>query len=94
MKILKSILLSEDNIQEIWNCPAVCRLTKVQLDASEPVCSTDWESKPVYSVTFNGWGRVALLKERAEADYLILDEKGFWSWLRRADYEYLIQNEN
>lgn len=81
MKIVKSIRLSEDNIQEIMDCPVVYKITKKNFDPAindEPSCNLNLYRKPSIIIYLVG------CKETYKIDgksCLYLTEDGYWRCL-------------
>lgn len=76
MKIVKSIILSEDNIQEIMDCPVVYRISKLELepDQQEVVGSNlRMQEKTTIRIFVQGFKHPCGLN-----GYLVEDTNGYW----------------
>lgn len=76
MKIVKSIILSEDNIQEIIDCPVVYRISKLELepDQQEVVGSNlRMQEKTTIRIFVQGFKHPCGLN-----GYLVEDTNGYW----------------
>lgn len=90
MKIVKAIELTEDNIQQIWECPAVYRISKAQLDPINCIGDGNLgKDEPETSVFVQGF----TLPCGANGGYLIQDEKGYWRYLKADEYAKLKQTD-
>ncbi len=76
MKIVKSIRLSEDNIQEIMDCPVVYRISKLELEPEmqETIGSNlRVQEKPTIRIYVQGFKNPCGMY-----GYLVEDANGYW----------------
>lgn len=86
MEIIKAIKLTEDNIQEIWECPAVYRISKLQLDLLNGVKrGLEKDDRPFTQIWITGSEFPCATRD----GYLVLDELGYWRFLSSEDYQEL-----
>lgn len=75
---MKAIKVSNENIQEIWDCPDITELVKtVSGDTSKKMLIVRFSHREYYVP--NGW-------------YLIQDDNGSWSVVSPQVYELIKQN--
>lgn len=87
MKIIKSIRLSEDNIQEIMDCPVVYRISKLELEPEnqETIGSNlRTREKPTICIFVQGFK-----KPCGFHGYLVEDANGYWRCISDEDFEKL-----
>lgn len=85
--IVKSIRLSEDNIQEIMNCPVVYRISKLELEPEmqDSIGSNlRTQEKPAICIFVQGFKRPCGLH-----GYLVEDTNGYWRCVSEAEYTVL-----
>lgn len=90
MKIIKQIKLSEDNIQEIMDCPVVYRISKLEIDPNENKgigSNLGMERKPHILIFVQGFELPCGLR-----GYLVEDENGYWRYLKDEELEKLNTN--
>lgn len=76
MKIVKSIRLSEDNIQEIMDCPVVYRISKLELEPEQQEVvgsNLRMQEKPTIRIFVQGFKHPCGLN-----GYLVEDTNGYW----------------
>lgn len=87
MQIVKSIKLSEDNIQEIIDCPVVYRISKLELepDMQDTIGSNlRVQEKPTICIYVQGFKRPCGVH-----GYLVEDTNGYWRCISDEDFERL-----
>lgn len=88
MNIVKTIKLSDDNLQEIMECPVVYRISKLELEpTNQELIGSDLgtKEKPSLVAYVQGFRKPCLLKE----GYLAQDDKGYWRCLSKNELEEL-----
>ncbi len=88
MKIVKTIKLSDDNVQEIMECPVVYRISKFELEPeNQEIIGSDLgaKDKPSTLVYVQGFSKPCL----AKGGYLAQDDRGYWRYLTQKDLEEL-----
>lgn len=88
MKIVKAIQLSDDNLQEIMECPVVYRISKLELDPIDQRMShgnLGAKEKPTILVFVQGFE----LPCGINTGFLVQDEKGYWRFLKTKELEEL-----
>lgn len=93
MKIVKSIRLSEDNIQEIMDCPVVYRISKLELEPKGEIADANLctQLKPTILVYVQGY------KEPCKANgdnHLFVMEDGIWRCLPKEVMEWFLDKAN
>lgn len=76
MKLAKSIRLSEDNIQEIMDCPVVYRISKLELEPEQQEVvgsNLRMQEKPTIHIFVQGFKHPCGLN-----GYLVEDTNGYW----------------
>lgn len=90
MKIVKEIKLSLDNIKEVIECPAVYRISKIEID---PLMSDNANlgksDSPHICAFVQGFKRPCNLNG---CGYLVLDANGYWRYLGEIEYATLQTN--
>lgn len=67
MKIVKAIEISQDNVQEIWDCPAVDRIERIRREKYDSL------DNDIMLVLVNGHENYT-----APGWFLVQDDKGEW----------------
>ncbi len=87
MKIVKAIKLADDNMQEIWDCPVVYKVSKLELEADDEALSGNLGTTetPRTLVFVQGFK----LPCATIGGYLAQDDKGYWRYLKQEEFEEL-----
>lgn len=87
MKIVKTIKLSEYNLQEIMECPVVYRISKLELDPENQFSrgNLGTKEKPTILIFVQGFE----LPCGIDTGFLAQDENGYWRFLNTKEFEEL-----
>lgn len=88
MKIIKAIKLTEGNIQEIWECPAVYRISKLQFDPINDMGGyLEADELPHTQIWLLGFKFPCA----TDGGYIVMDDHGYWRYLKDDEYAKLNQ---